>query len=212
MRFVRICLEWSVHEKVAMFFTIISHHTKNRSVKYHFKRSGQTISKHFHSVLHAVLMLHSLFFVQPVAVPDDSTDPQWGSFKDCLGALDGMYIDVQVPAMDKGRYRNRKGHVSVNVVGVCDMNMKFIYVLTGWEGSAADSRVLRDAVNRTHGLRVPRGTHTHYCSMNIEDLRSSPNAVGDEDLLHELKGILLPCFSCLLIELIRLGFVGKQED
>ncbi|KAL8541981.1 hypothetical protein ACS0TY_003005 [Phlomoides rotata] len=34
--------------------------------------------------------------------------------------------------------------------------MQFVYVLTGWEGSAADSRVLRDAINRANGLKVPR--------------------------------------------------------
>ncbi|KAL8498142.1 hypothetical protein ACS0TY_021465 [Phlomoides rotata] len=37
---------------------------------------------------------------------------------------------------------------------VCDTNMKFVYVITGWEGSGTDSRVLRDAVNHTHGLKV----------------------------------------------------------
>ncbi|KAL8481808.1 hypothetical protein ACS0TY_028087 [Phlomoides rotata] len=58
---------------------------------------------------------------------------------------------------EKGRYMNRKGIVTINVLGVCDMNMKFVNVLTGWEGSAADSRVLRDAINRTHGLKVPKG-------------------------------------------------------
>ncbi|KAL8483606.1 hypothetical protein ACS0TY_026335 [Phlomoides rotata] len=77
--------------------------------------------------------------------------------KGCLGALDGTFIDVHVPISEKGRYRNRKGQVSVNVLGVCDMNMRFVYVLTGWEGSAADSRVLRNAINRENGLKVPRG-------------------------------------------------------
>ncbi|KAL8507905.1 hypothetical protein ACS0TY_018452 [Phlomoides rotata] len=37
--------------------------------------------------------------------------------------------------------------------------MRFIYVLTGWEGSTADSRVLRDAIHRTNRLHVPRGTY-----------------------------------------------------
>ncbi|KAL8495124.1 hypothetical protein ACS0TY_019333 [Phlomoides rotata] len=37
--------------------------------------------------------------------------------------------------------------------------MNYIYVLSGWEGSAADSRVLRDAVTRTHGLKVPTGNY-----------------------------------------------------
>ncbi|CAL2255371.1 unnamed protein product [Prunus armeniaca] len=35
--------------------------------------------------------------------------------------------------------------------------MQFIYVLPGWEGSAHDGRVLRDAVTRRNGLKVPNG-------------------------------------------------------
>lgn len=35
--------------------------------------------------------------------------------------------------------------------------MKFVYVLFGWEGSVADGRVLRDAITRSNGLRVPHG-------------------------------------------------------
>ncbi|KAL8505112.1 hypothetical protein ACS0TY_016353 [Phlomoides rotata] len=40
----------SVEEKVAMFLSILAHHIKNRCVKYHFKRSGQTLSKHFNQI------------------------------------------------------------------------------------------------------------------------------------------------------------------
>ncbi|KAL0448765.1 UNVERIFIED_CONTAM: hypothetical protein Slati_1432900 [Sesamum latifolium] len=74
----------------------------------------------------------------------------------CLGALDGTYIDVRVQVEDRARYRTRKGSVSVNVLGVCDRKMRFIYVLAGWEGSAADGRVLLDAVSRPNGLKIPR--------------------------------------------------------
>jgi len=42
-----------------------------------------------------------------------------------------------------------------NVLGVCAPNMQFIYVLPGWEGSAHDGRVLRDAISSSDGLRVP---------------------------------------------------------
>ncbi|KAL8485040.1 hypothetical protein ACS0TY_027371 [Phlomoides rotata] len=133
----------SAKEKVAIFLFILAHHSKNRIAKFQFKRSGQTISKYFHGVLHCVLKLHSAFLVEPQPVPDDSSDPRWGKFKGCLGALDGTYIDVLVPTPDKGRYWNRKGHMSVNVLGVCDKDMKFVYVLTGWEGSATRWEILR---------------------------------------------------------------------
>ncbi|KAL8487679.1 hypothetical protein ACS0TY_024121 [Phlomoides rotata] len=97
----------------------------------------------------------------------------------CLGALDGTHVEAHVPTGDKGRYRNRKGQISVNVLGVVDTNMKFVYVLTGWEGSAADSRVLRDAINRTSGLKVPRGNY-YLCENGY------PNCEG---FLTPYKGI-----------------------
>ncbi|XP_052109200.1 uncharacterized protein LOC127741208 [Arachis duranensis] len=62
---------------------------------------------------------------------------------DCLGGLDDTHIKVNVLEADKSRYRNRKGDITTNVLGVVAPDMQFIYVLTGWEGSAADSRILR---------------------------------------------------------------------
>ena len=47
-----------------------------------------------------------------------------------------------MPLEDKSRYRNRKGEIATNVLGVCSKDMQFIYVLPGWEGSTADGRVL----------------------------------------------------------------------
>lgn len=63
-----------------------------------------------------------------------------------------------VPVADQGRYRNRKQQISTNMLGVVDWNMKFLYVLPGWEGSACDGRVLRDAMSRQDGFVVPKGT------------------------------------------------------
>ncbi|XP_074556573.1 uncharacterized protein LOC141812482 [Curcuma longa] len=81
------------------------------------------------------------------------------SSEGCLGALDRTYINVNAPACDKPRYRTRKGEVATNVLGVCTPNMQFNYVLSGWEGSAADGRVLRDAINRRNGLKIPQGCY-----------------------------------------------------
>lgn len=75
----------------------------------------------------------------------------------CLGALDGTHIPVLVSSIDKPRYRSRKGQIATNTLAVCDRNMQFVYVLPGWEGSAGDSRVLRDEVSRQNGLKVPKG-------------------------------------------------------
>ncbi|XLR32251.1 hypothetical protein S83_060151, partial [Arachis hypogaea] len=58
----------------------------------------------------------------------------------CLGALDGIHIKVNVLKADKPRYQNRKGDITTNVLGVVVPDMQFIYVLVSWEGSAANSR------------------------------------------------------------------------
>lgn len=66
-------------------------------------------------------------------------------------------ITVNVPSLDRAKYRTRKGLLTMNVLGVCSPEMEFIYVLPGWEGSAHDGRVLRDAISRPNGLKVPKG-------------------------------------------------------
>ncbi|XP_060676222.1 protein ALP1-like isoform X1 [Ziziphus jujuba] len=149
----------TLQEQVCIFLHIIAHHTKNRTIITRFFRSGETISRYFNSVLHGVLRLHKILLSPPKPISDNCLDDRWKVFKNCLGALDGTYIKVNVPEIDKPRYRTRKGEIATNVLGVCNPNMEFIFVLPGWEGSASDSRVLRDALSRPNGLRVPTGCY-----------------------------------------------------
>ncbi|XP_028123612.1 uncharacterized protein LOC114320746 [Camellia sinensis] len=117
--------------------------------------SGEIVSRYFNDVLKAVLRLQANLLVTPNLITEASTNPRWNCFQNCLGALDGTYIKVCVPVVHQARYRTRKEEIATNVLGVCSRDMNFIYVLPGWEGSAADSRVLRDAINRPNGLRIP---------------------------------------------------------
>ncbi|GAV69231.1 DDE_4 domain-containing protein, partial [Cephalotus follicularis] len=77
----------------------------------------------------------------------------------CLGALDGTHIPVHVLDVDKVRYWNRKGELTTNVLACCSHDGLFTYILPGWEGSTADSRILRDAISRTNGLKVPQSQY-----------------------------------------------------
>ncbi|CAN0856812.1 hypothetical protein LINGRAHAP2_LOCUS6587 [Linum grandiflorum] len=95
----------------------------------------------------------------PIPIPADSDNPTWKYFKDCVGALDGTYVNVRTNLASQARYRSRKGNAAINILAVCNPNTEFIYCLAGWEGSAHDSRVLRDALSRPGGLRVPEGTY-----------------------------------------------------
>nr|KAJ0198623.1 hypothetical protein LSAT_V11C600332080 [Lactuca sativa] len=79
--------------------------------------------------------------------------------KGFLEAINGTYIEVNVLDSDRPRYRTRKGNIAMNVLGVCNRDMNFVYVLAGLEGPATDSRVLRDAITRHNGLKIPVGNY-----------------------------------------------------
>ncbi|XP_047983670.1 uncharacterized protein LOC125224329 [Salvia hispanica] len=148
-----------IEEQVAIFVGVLAHHTKNRIVRFSFTRSGSTVSYYVNKVLGVVLSLHDILFSKPTPVPEDCNDHRWKWFEGCLGALDGTHINVLVNNSDKPWYRTRKGSIATNVLAVCDRDMQFVFILPGWEGSAGDSRVLRDAVSRQDSFRVPQGCY-----------------------------------------------------
>lgn len=49
------------------------------------------------------------------------------------------------------------------MLAAVDFDLRFTYVLAGWEGSAHDALILADALERDDGLRVPPGT----CNRNF---------------------------------------------
>lgn len=71
-------------------------------------------------------------------------------FKDALGAIDGTHIKATPAGEDRPRYRDRKGDISQNVLAACNFDMEFVYVLAGWEGSAADSHLYNEARDRDY--------------------------------------------------------------
>ncbi|EXC20885.1 K(+) efflux antiporter 5 [Morus notabilis] len=64
--------------------------------------------------------------------------------EDCIGAIDGTHFMVVPPAHQQTVYRGRKHSCTQNTMAACSFDMLFTYVNTGWEGSAADSRVLTE--------------------------------------------------------------------
>lgn len=61
----------------------------------------------------------------------------------------------------KPAFLGRKHTTTQNVLAAVDFDLRFTYVLAGWEGSAHDALILADALQREDGLRVPPGNfHT----------------------------------------------------
>ncbi|ETV77497.1 hypothetical protein H257_08907 [Aphanomyces astaci] len=77
-------------------------------------------------------------------------------FKGCVGALDGTHVPAIPPPSGAKPFRNRKGYMSQNILAACTFDLKFTYVLAGWEGSASDGRVLEDAL-LNKGFVIPPG-------------------------------------------------------
>ena len=62
-----------------------------------------------------------------------------------------MSLEIQ------GRFRGCKDGTTQNVLTAISFDLKFTYVLAGWEGNAHDSRVLNDAFARRWGFSIPEG-------------------------------------------------------
>ncbi|KAL8502174.1 hypothetical protein ACS0TY_021332 [Phlomoides rotata] len=113
---------------------------------------------------------------------------------------------LRVPHTDIPRYRNHKGNVSINVLAVCDQHMNFIFVLSDWEGSAADSRILHDSVTRPNGLRVPNDfvmdgkPNVHRGSRGRKRVGSKTRRVWsfveECELMHSLKDLVVKGNKC----------------
>ena len=76
---------------------------------------------------------------------------------DCVGAIDGTHVHASVPPEIQGRFRGRKDGTTQNVLAAISFDLKFTYVLVGWEDSVHDSCVLNDVFARPGGFSIPDG-------------------------------------------------------
>ncbi|KAM3367024.1 hypothetical protein ACQJBY_015976 [Aegilops geniculata] len=77
--------------------------------------------------------------------------------QDCIGAIDGTHVTARVPRSQSAAYRGRKHYTSQNVLAAVDFDLKFTYVLAGWEGSAHDANILTNSMSRPDGINIPDG-------------------------------------------------------
>lgn len=161
-----------IEEQLGIFMFITGHNLRTRAIQELFRYSGETISRHFNNVLNAIIAISLEFFQPPGSdiPPKIREDPRfYPYFKDCVGVVDGMHIPVMVGVDEQGPFRNKIGFLSQNVLAACSLDLKFHYVLAGWEGSAPDLRVLNSALTRRNKLQVPEGRYylldTKYANM-----------------------------------------------
>jgi hypothetical protein len=104
------------------------------------------------------------FYTKYVRLPraDDPVSPYISSqkrftpwFDNAIGAMDGTHINCCPSAAERHASCNRKGGVSQNCLAIVSFSMRFLYFLSGWEGSAADAAMYSHS--RFSDLTIPDG-------------------------------------------------------
>ncbi|KAI3458942.1 hypothetical protein Pfo_015605 [Paulownia fortunei] len=193
--------ELSVEEQLAIFLMTIGHDERNRMLQERFQHSGETISRHFNTVLKALMNFSMSVIVAPSfeQIPSyiSNNSKYWPHFKGCIGAIDGTHVHAIIPTNEQLAYRGRKG----------------------WEGTAHDSRIFNEAIHRPTlkfpmpptgkyyvvdagypnmpGFLAPyKGTRYHP-----EQFRRGQRASGPKELFNHshssLRNIIERCFGVL---------------
>ncbi|XP_057745356.1 uncharacterized protein LOC130963240 [Arachis stenosperma] len=134
----------TVEEQVARFLYIVAHNVKTRTISFFYHWFGETVSRHFHAVLSAIIVLEDEFLrkpsasiISPMILHNHRFYPY---FKDCIGTIDGTHFRVKVPIADQPKFRGRKDWPTQNVLA-----------------ASSDSKVLKNALSRDDNLKLPRG-------------------------------------------------------
>lgn len=152
-------------EQLGIFLYAVSTDLSMRKLAERFQRSTETINRTYHKVMHHFLQpeFYKTFVTFPTASTPlsdciEDSNRYFPYFKDCIGAVDGSHIPVSPSEHERAPFRNRKGFLSQNVLAACDFDSKFILVLSGWEGSVADSTLWLEG-RRIGILPIPEGKY-----------------------------------------------------
>nr|CAD40403.1 OSJNBa0004L19.21 [Oryza sativa Japonica Group] len=139
-------------EALGLFLWMAGAPQSVRQVEDRFERSLATIHNMFHKVLASILKL-AADIIKP-------RDPQFATlhsrlrnpryypyFNDCIGAIDGTHIPVQVSKDHLVQHICQHHITTQNVMACCDFDMIFTFVLARCPGFMHDMRVFNDAMS-----------------------------------------------------------------
>ncbi|XP_066365210.1 uncharacterized protein [Miscanthus floridulus] len=143
-----------------MFLWIVGGPQSFSQAKNRFTRSLWIVNTKFHEVLKCLRKL-----AKDNIKPRDSTfstehervreNRFWPYFKGAIGAIDGSHVQVVVPVDEVVNHTNCHGYTSQNVLAIFDFDMRFTFAVTGWSGSAHDTRILNHALANFPSFPVP---------------------------------------------------------
>ncbi|XP_042753118.1 uncharacterized protein LOC111906945 [Lactuca sativa] len=87
-------------------------------------------------------------------------------FKDYISAIDGTHVRASIPQNEEAKYVGQKRYPTQNIMVVCDFNMRFTFVWAGWEGTAHDTRIFNETLQRLD-LNFPYPTGDKYYIVDV---------------------------------------------
>ncbi|KAF4616740.1 hypothetical protein D9613_008850 [Agrocybe pediades] len=152
----------TVEEQAAIFLYTCVTGLSIRHVAERFQRSNETISKYFQIVLNAVstgafynTYVHLPSADEPISDYIHHNPKFYPFFKNILGAIDGTHINSFTTAANRHASRDRKGGISQNCLAVCGFDFRFLYFISGFEGSVADATMYMHS--RLMDFMIPHG-------------------------------------------------------
>ncbi|WVZ92663.1 hypothetical protein U9M48_038709 [Paspalum notatum var. saurae] len=140
-------------ESLGLFLWMCGCPQSMRQAEDRFFRSKETCSRKFDKVLTCLNIL-AADIIRPLDLEFRTVHPRLQSarfspyFDNCIGAIDGTHVPVNVPSSKLVQRMGRKGITTQNVLAICDFNIRFTFVVTGWLGSVHDTRVFNDALEK----------------------------------------------------------------
>nr|XP_023902166.1 uncharacterized protein LOC112013986 [Quercus suber] len=143
----------SVDEVIRTMLFIVGHNADYQLTANCFQHSFETIQRLFLRALRAIHALGCLIIrpdVDAAELPHSlrGNEKYHPWFEKCIGAIDGTHISASAPFGRTTTFIDRRSDITQNVMCVCNFDMLFTYVHSGWEGSANDSRVMQDALGQ----------------------------------------------------------------
>ncbi|GMN53658.1 hypothetical protein TIFTF001_022795 [Ficus carica] len=153
----------NVNEQLFIFLSICARGATNRHISYLFQHSIETTSRWFDKVLNVICSLKDEFIspadytsVQNLILEHSDKYRPWFDVRyiRCIGAIDGTHVPCVPKRENSDAWINRKGYHSQNILAACSFDMKFTYILAGYDGSCHDIRMLEEAI-AFHGFPIP---------------------------------------------------------
>jgi len=78
-------------------------------------------------------------------------------FTNIIGAIDSIHIICHPSGKDHNAAHDHKGNLTQNCLIAYYFNMSFLYILSGWKGSAADAHIYHNA--SITDFNIPQGKY-----------------------------------------------------